>query len=407
MKKILLLITPFIILSSACSRKDASKTTITWAVGKDATGAQQKLAEIFMKRNPDCVIKIIEMPGSANAQRDSYVTYLAARDSSIDIYSIDIIWPAEFAAAGWLLSLNDLFPINEQRKFLPGPINGCKYKNNIYAVPWFTDAGVLYYRKDLLTREKLSTPKTWNELINQAKLLQKKYKIHGFVFQAQQYEGLVCNFLEYLWSYGGSLVNKKGELYLKTQTAKSALKLWYDIIHTHKIAPQGVLTYQEEESRQLFTSGQAAFLRNWPYVWTLAQDKEKSKVAGLVGIAPLPGTSKSAGASTLGGWNLAISKFSPNPKKAWKFIEFLTCPEAQKMYAIQGGRLPTRKSVYKDKDVLSFAPYYRSFYSVFINARPRPATPSYSQMSDVLQIELHKALTNQQSIDETLKNVQF
>ncbi|MBN1621413.1 MAG: ABC transporter substrate-binding protein [Endomicrobiales bacterium] len=388
----------------SCSKKDPSKVTITWAVGKDATGAQNKLVDAFLAQNRNINVRVIEMPGSASSQRDSYVTYLAAKDPFIDVYSIDIIWPAEFAASGWILELDKLFSAKEQDKFLPGPIEGCKYKGKIYAVPWFTDAGMLYYRKDLLEKAKLAPPETWTELIKQAGMCQRKYKINGFVFQAQQYEGLVCNFLEYLWSYGGEVLDSNNKPQLNTPPAKQALKTLYDIIHTYKITPEGVLTYQEEESRQVFTSGQAAFLRNWPYAWALGQDETVSKVTGLIGIAPLPGKTKGQGASCLGGWNLAISRFSKHPKEAWKFVEFMTSPEVQMIYAVKGGRLPTRKSIYQDKDILDFAPHYRDFYKVFVNARPRPRTPLYSQISDILQIELHKALTNQQSIDDALEN---
>jgi multiple sugar transport system substrate-binding protein len=180
-----------------------------------------------------------------------------------------------------------------------------------------------------------------------------------------------------------------------------------DIIHKHKITPKGILTYKEEESRQIFTSGNACFLRNWPYVWVLAQSKEKgSKVVGKVGIAPLPRFLGGRHASCLGGWNLAISKFSRHPKEAWKFIEFMTSYESQKYYSIKGGRLPTRKALYKDKDVLKKSPYYAEMYNVFINALPRPVNPNYSQISDILQVELHQALTQKKSPEQALKDAE-
>ncbi|MFH1368132.1 MAG: ABC transporter substrate-binding protein [Elusimicrobiota bacterium] len=406
MRRIRIILLSFLLAFAAgCGKNSAGKLQLTWAVGKDATGAQKKLIKLFMERHPKYLINMIEMPESANSQRDSYVTYLTAHDSSIDIYSLDIIWPAEFAAAGWLLPLGGKLTYPDRNDFLKGPLDGCTYKKELYAVPWFTDAGVLYYRKDLLENEKLTYPKTWEELEKQALLIGNKYKINGFVFQAEQYEGLVCNFLEYLWSFGGDVMDKNGKPSLDSPAGRGALGFMYDMIHINRIVPEGTLAYKEEESRQVFTSGKAVFLRNWPYVWALAQDKTKSKVAGLVGIAPLPGNPPFKGASALGGWNLGISKFSKNPGAAWEFITFMTSAEAQKVYAIEGGRLPTRKSVYKDKDVLAFAPHYGDFYDVFVNAKPRPASPVYSQMSDIIQIEVHQALTKQKNIAEALKSI--
>lgn len=246
----------FLLVSlTTCTKKTEEKITITWAVGKDATGAQRDLIKQFQKKYPDIEIKLMEMPESATIQHDSYVTYLSAGDSSIDVYSIDIIWPSEFASAGWVLPLDSYFTKDKQKEFLSGPIKGCTFKGKIYAVPWFTDAGILYYRKDILKKENLKPPETWQELISQAKKIQDKYKIYGFVFQSRQYEGLVCNFLEYVWSNGGKLTDGR---------AVEALKLIVDIIHKHKIVPEGITTYKEEESRQIFTSGNACFHRNWP-----------------------------------------------------------------------------------------------------------------------------------------------
>ncbi|MDI6641284.1 MAG: ABC transporter substrate-binding protein [Elusimicrobiota bacterium] len=374
-----------------CSKKTEKQTTITWAVGKDVTGAQRELVEIFQKQNPLVKVNMMEMPESATTQHDVYVTYLAARDPSIDVYSIDIIWPAEFASAGWIIPVDEYIKESEKSEFLQGPINGCTYKNKLYAIPWFTDAGLLYYRKDLVS----SPPKTWQELIQVAKILQEKHNIYGFVFQAQQYEGLVCNFFEYLWSNNVTSIDD-----IDSPEAIHALQLIVDIIVKHKIAPESVVTYKEEESREVFTSGNAVFLRNWPYVWALAQ---KSIVQNKVGIAPLPHFPGGKSSACLGGWNLAISKFSKNKDVALKFVKFMTSFEAQKIYAIKGGRLPTRKAVYIDKEVNKFAPYYKELYRCFISARPRPVSPNYSKISDILQIEIHKALTQKKTAKDSLK----
>lgn len=406
MKKLLLL---FLILGflTSCGR-DEDVVTITFAVGKDPTGYHQQLIERFESAHPKIRVKLIEMPESATQQHNAYVTYLSSRDASIDAYSIDIIWPSEFGAAGWLLPLGEFFTQEELKEFLPGPVKGCTYEGELFAVPWFTDAGILYYRKDLLGKENLSPPKTWNDFVKQAKRLQGKYGIYGFVFQAQQYEGLVCNFLEYVWANRGRVLDEDKTVLIDSPEATEALEFMESLIHRHRVVPEGITTYKEEEARQLFTEGRAAFMRNWPYAWALSQSEGKgSKVAGKVGISPLPHPSNGIPAACLGGWNLAVSKFSKHPLEAVEFIKFMTSYETQKIFAIKGGRLPTRKKLYLDKEVLEINPHYRNLYEAFINALPRPVTPYYSKLSDILQIEVHQALIGTKTPEEALKSAKI
>jgi multiple sugar transport system substrate-binding protein len=391
-------------LAAGCSAPSSQTVELTWAVGKDSTGTQRRLADAFMAQNPGWTVRLIEMPASATVQRDSYVTYFIARDPTIDVYSIDLTWTAEFAAAGWLRPLDAEFPPAAHAAFLPGPIEGCTYGGHVYAVPWFTDAGLLYYRRDLLARERLTPPRTWEELVRQARLLGTKYRMYGFVFQAEQYEGLVCNFLEYVWSAGGTVAAPA--ITLDTPAARRALQFMYEMIHGLRVAPPAVLTFKEEESRQAFTAGQSVFLRNWPYVWLAAQDPANSTVAGRLGVMALPGRVPGAGVSCLGGWNLAVSRFSRHPGPAWRLIAFMTDPAAQRQFATGAGRLPTRHTLYRDRAVAAALPYLAAVYPALRTARPRPVSPYYARISDVLQVELHRALTDRQSVAAALRAAQ-
>lgn len=374
------------------SCRPAGQKTITWAVGKDPAGQHQALASQFEELHPGIKVKLLEMPESSTAQHDAYVTYLAAGDRTVDVYSIDIIWPAEFARAGWLVPLDGYFDPGELADFLPGPLAGCTYRDTLWAVPWFTDAGMLYYRQDILEENGLKVPQTWDQLETQASYLSKKYGLAGYVWQGQQYEGLVCNFLEVLWSCGGNLSETDSGLVIDGQAALTALNAMHRMLETGA-SPRGVLTYKEEEGRQLFTQGQAVFMRNWPYAWALAQDTAKgSRVAGRVGLAPLPHLPGQQSSACLGGWNLAVSRHSKYPEEAAALVKFLTSFSSQRLFALKGGRLPTRKSVYEDTSVIEAFPHYRQFYLSFVNARPRPVRPDYPRLSDELQIELHKIL---------------
>jgi len=379
---------------------------LTLAVGKDPTGQHQALVAEFERQNPGVKVKVLEMPESSTQQHDAYITYLAARDHSIDVYSIDIIWPAEFASAGWVIPLDGYFTEEELKDFLPGPLAGCRYRDSLYALPWFTDAGLLYYRKDMLEKLGRKPPSTWEELTMLASVLSKEEGVAGFVWQGQQYEGLVCNFLEVLWSCGGDVFGPDGRPTLDGPEAAKAVDIMTDMLRI-KASPRGVLTYKEEESRQLFTGGKAAFMRNWPYAWAIAQDSAKgSSVVGKVGVVPLPSLDGKSSAACLGGWNLAVSRYSKHKDLAVKLAKFLCSFESQKRFALQGGRLPTRSSVYEDPEVLTANPHYQLFHQAFLNARPRPVRPDYPKASDIMQLGLHRILAGSVSAEAGLAEIQ-
>jgi len=324
---------------------------------------------------------------------------LSAGDSSIDVLAMDIIWTPEFAAADWLLPLDDKFTEEMREKFLPGPVEAVTYNGHVWAVPRFTDAGVLYYRKDIID----TPPKTWDELIQMSKEnVGKGGTKYGIVFQGNQYEGLVCDALELIGSNGGSVL-EGDKVTINTPQAVAGLQYLIDLV---KIAPPGVTTYQEEEARNVFQQGEAIFMRNWPYAWSLVNGDD-SPIKGKVGIAPIPkGKNGQAGTPVLGGWNLGINKYSKHPEEAWKFIEFVTSEEGQKITALEGGNLPTIKSLYQDEEVLAKNPYWADFYNAFITAKPRPVSPFYPQMSDSMQINFHKALTGEITAQQAIQNIE-
>ncbi|MFV9566886.1 ABC transporter substrate-binding protein [Thermoanaerobacter mathranii] len=386
--------------SSTSSNTSKDETvTITYSAGKDSTPATQKLIEAFEKKYPNIKVKFQELPNSTDDQHNSYVTALSAGDSSIDVLAMDIIWTPEFAAADWLLPLDDKFTEEMREKFLPGPVEAVTYNGHVWAVPRFTDAGVLYYRKDIID----TPPKTWDELIQMSKEnVGKGGTKYGIVFQGNQYEGLVCDALELIGSNGGSVL-EGDKVTINTPQAVAGLQYLIDLV---KIAPPGVTTYQEEEARNVFQQGEAIFMRNWPYAWSLVNGDD-SPIKGKVGIAPIPkGKNGQAGTPVLGGWNLGINKYSKHPEEAWKFIEFVTSEEGQKITALEGGNLPTIKSLYQDEEVLAKNPYWADFYDAFITAKPRPVSPFYPQMSDSMQINFHKALTGEITAQQAIQNIE-
>ena len=327
-------------------------------------------------------------PHSSTQFHDLLTQKLKNRDTQLDVFFMDVIWPAEFASAGWALPLDRYFPASDQEKFLKAPISANRYQGQTFGVPLFIDAGLLYYRKDLLEKYRLPPPRTWPELVEQAKKIlteERDSQLVGFSGQFKQYEGLVCNMMEYILSNGGAVWDEKRLVSALDQPrALEAVRFVRDRI-VGQIAHRGILTYEEPESLALFAQGRAIFHRNWPYAWKNTNDPENSRVAGRVGMTPLPDFPGGRGAATLGGWQLGISRFSTKPDLAWRFVEFMTSKEIQKRIALATGRAPTRTALYDDPELLDKIPQLKSLLETFRQAVPRPITPVYIPLSNIMQ----------------------
>ncbi len=387
------------LLLAGCAEKDENDITslrfVTWKPNQPKVW--DEIIRIFEKENP--MIKIVRETGphSSTAFHDLLTQKLKNRSKDVDIFFMDVIWPPEFAAAGWAMPLDGLFPPSEQEKFLDGTILANTYRGNIYGVPLFIDSGMFFYRKDLLDKYGLRPPKTWREMVDQAKKIVSEEKkrdieIYGFSGQFKQYEGLVCDMMEFILSNNGSIISE-GKSALETKEAIDAVKFVRDNL-IGKISPVGVLMYQEPESLDLFIQGKAVFLRSWPYAWSVSNDPERSRISGKVGIAKLPHFDEGKSYSTLGGWQLGVSSYSENKEAAWQFARFLTSDRIQKLYAIKAGKAPTRKGLYNDPDILKANPHYAEMKDVFISAYPRPRSPLYPAISHVLQRYFSKALSD-------------
>ncbi|PIP21201.1 MAG: ABC transporter substrate-binding protein [Candidatus Omnitrophica bacterium CG23_combo_of_CG06-09_8_20_14_all_40_11] len=389
---ILFLLLEALFFSSPSLAEEKTKISFLW--WPDPGGGFEEVISDFEKENPDIDVEMIKGPTSTDTRETMYVTSFLAGEATYDMVLMDIIWLPKFAKQGWIIPLDDWFGEEERKEFLPGDIQGSIFEGRIYRIPLQTDAGILYYRKDLLEQKGYSSPRTWDEFVKISKELQSPPSVWGFVFQGKQYEGLVCNFLEILWSFEGDVFDEKGDLVLNSPVSAQALKFMYDLIHTHKITPSGVTTYEEEESRYVFQEGHAVFCRNWPYLWSLAQ-KEGSTIKGKIGVAPLPYKSEEKPRACLGGWGFGISKFTKNKDACINFLKFITSYEAQKKLHLKSGIVPTRKALFEDKDILDQSPFYAELYQVLLLARPRPVHPDYAQISDILRRYIHKVLLGQ------------
>ncbi|MDY6857547.1 MAG: ABC transporter substrate-binding protein, partial [Thermodesulfobacteriota bacterium] len=360
----------------------------------------ERLIEQFQLENQDIRIKLQVGPHSSTEYHAILTQRLKNRDPSVDIYFMDVIWPPEFANAGWALDLTSRFPIRAQNEFLHGPVSANTYKGRIYGVPCYLGAGLFYYRKDRLRQYGFATPQTWDEMLSQGQAIlegEGDSGLHIYSAQFKQYEGLVCDMMEFIWSHGGDVIDyETGQAVLAESPAIEAVAFVRDRI-IGKAAPTGAINYEEPESLDLFVQGKAIFHRNWPYAWAVANDPEKSKIVGKVGVGPLPSFSDRRSVSTLGGWQFGINRYSNNPDKAWRFIKFMTSHRVQSVLALKAGLAPTRISVYSDAEVQKKMPHLNAFLPAFKRARPRPLSPVYPMISQELQRFFSRAIVDRGS----------
>ncbi len=400
-----------ILFSASCAKgKEGSNdaiTTIVFKHGKIAgdPGRFSSLLKRFEAQNPGIVVKEEALPASTDEQHQYYVINLEGGGADFDILSLDVIWVQEFARAGWLADISRLIPKDERGKFFQGPMQAVTYKNKLYAVPWYIDAGLLYYRQDLLAKYAFPVPKTWDDLVRAAMTITSlEPDVYGFIWQGKQYEGLVCNALEYMWSNGGEII-KDEKVVVYSPKNVAALEFMRNLINEVEISPELVTTAIEESTRHIFGQGKALFMRNWPYAWNIFQ-KEDSPIKGKIGVSTLPSFPGHNPASTLGGWQLGSNKYSKHPQAAEKLIKFMTSAEIQKELALSIGYKPTRIALYKDEDLLREQPFLGMLYDVFLHAKPRPLSPYYMQITQILQPELSAILTGSKSPEEALKSAQ-
>ncbi|MBI4833767.1 MAG: ABC transporter substrate-binding protein [Planctomycetes bacterium] len=387
---------------TACGKAEQGNITLRFLDAADTGGAWKSLITEFEQSYPNIKVELVEGPAATNSREDMYARSFMAGESVYDMVYMDIIWVPKFASAGWISPLDEFFTPEEQAKFLPGDIAGSKYQQKIYRVPVRTDAGMLYYRKDILEAHNLKPPQTWDELNRIAIELQKPPELYGFTFQGMQYEGLICCFLEILWGGGTDLMDESNQIVIDSPQAIESLTWLCDLVNRYKIVPPDITKYQEEDARRLFQEGHAIFMRNWPYAWTLAQGIE-SPIKDKIGIIPMVHKEGQRSAATLGGWGFAIAQSSPNKQAAWKFIQFVSGEKGQKIMHFKNGAIPTLHGLFKDAEIISESPHYSDLYKVLLTARPRPGHPSYAHISDILQLYVSSALVGKETPESALK----
>jgi multiple sugar transport system substrate-binding protein len=377
--------------------------TITFLVRALEAEQMQFLVDEFEEQNPDIRIDVVAGPNASDTVEDLYTSSFLLGDSPYDLVYADIVWIPKFAAAGWLMDLSDRVSQEDLNDFLEADVEAGTVQGGFYRMPFRSDVGMLYYRTDLLGEIGAQPPETFQELVEISQQLKEQDLVPwGYVWQGLQYEGLSAMFTEVLEGHGGFWINPETrEVGLDQPEAIEAVQFLRDVIEKG-VTPPGVTNYLEEDTLRVFQNGNAAFLRNWPYVWAEV-NREGSPLQGKVALKPMVHEPQYSSGACQGGWGFGISATTPHPEEAWRVVEFFASEESQRQYVIEHAYVPSRRSLFTDPEVLATYSHYDELLEVAEQAVLRPPIGQYAQASDILQRYLSGAISGQMT-PETAMN---
>jgi trehalose/maltose transport system substrate-binding protein len=373
-------------VANAAQARQFSGQRVTYVGGQ--VGSDADFDQILTRKfTQDTGIQINLVPGppSSTERYSQYQRTFQGQSADIDVMMIDVIWPAALAAF-----LVDLGPKlgDLARQNVEGIITNNTVDGKLVGMPWFGDFGILYYRKDLLQKYNIAAPpKTWQELQQAATTIAQgeqgaNANFAGFVFQGNAYEGLTCNSLEWFASSGAGTFIEDRNVTINSPAGVAVLNLLKGFVGT--ASPRGVTTYQEDQTAQAFTNGNAAFARNWPYMYTIANGAN-SAVAGKFDVAALPAAQGQQPSGTLGGWQLGISTFSRAQDAAIEFVRYMCGPDVVTWRGVVGSYVPLQEAVLNNPAVQQAQPYLKNLSNVERVARPSNALgENYNQGSTII-----------------------
>ncbi|AKN60443.1 sugar ABC transporter substrate-binding protein [Synechococcus sp. WH 8020] len=367
--------------------------SVSFLMAAPFADATQDLVKQFNQEHRGVInLKVIRGPLETEAMSDLAISSLLLGKAPFDVLLMDVTWLPKYAAAGWMVPLEDYFNDNDINGLATGAREGNSYNDHLYRWPLTADMGLLYYRTDLMDQP----PETPEDLILMSQSLQNNQKVDwGYVWQGRQYEGLSCVYLEMIDGFGGDWLQTSTNQIGLNSTPGVEAAAWLQDLIDQGVSPEAVTNYAESEALQSFKVGDSAFMRNWPYAWAELQ-KSDSAVKGNVGITTMvaePGHST----ATLGSWGLAVLQGSSHVEASIEAIRFLTSESAQKELFLKYGYTPTQQRVFDDPQLLQESPILAEFGKALKVAKPRPQTPLYAQISDVLQRQLSSILTREQT----------
>jgi multiple sugar transport system substrate-binding protein len=383
--------------SGGASAGANARGPITFVTGKDNSNVWSTTIAKWNAAHPNEKVTLKEQSDQADQQHDDIVQHMQAKDASYDIVTVDVIWTAEFAAKGWLVPLKDQFALDTSRLLKP-TVAAATYNGTLYAAPFASDGGLLFYRKDLVP----TPPKTLDEMWADCPIA-KKNGMGCYAGQFQKYEGLTVNAAEAINTQGGKIVDSSGKSTVNSPEAIKGLAMLADHYKSGDI-PQEAITYQEEQGRTAFEAGKLLFLRNWPYVYNLAKTDGSSVVKDKFAVAPLPGVT-GPGASSLGGHSEAISVNSKYKATAFDFLKFIEEDAQQKFFMEKGSLAPVVESIYSDPTLVTQYPYLPTLLTSIQNAVPRPVTPFYPAVTKAIEDNTYAAIKGDKTPEQAVKDM--
>ncbi len=404
-----------ILLTAALSLAFATQVAAQQTTLRIFTGGQQrpdvmrKIADEYTKRNPNVKVEVEVGGATSDAQQQYLSTVLSSKDSTLDLILIDVIRPAQWAAQGWAEPL-DAYLGADKAKILPTYLKAYAEANTVngklMALPYYADSQFLYYRKDLLEKYKRPVPKSWDDMIETARIImdgEKAPQLQGFSTAGSPIEGTVCTYLVPLWGMGSDLT-REGKLNLDTPEARQPFQL-YGRMRQAGVLPKNIAEIPTDRIRVDFQAGNVVFAQTWGYFWNRVENDADSKVKGKVGVTVLPHDKGGKSATCIGGWQIAVSAFSKNKQEAVKFARYLSSPEVSKMQAIMASHLPVFPQVYKDAEVLKANPWFADALPVVETAKSRPVSAQYPQVSDAIRSNMNAYLAGTKTTDTALTDM--
>jgi multiple sugar transport system substrate-binding protein len=389
-----------------------AQTPLTLSIGVRGFGAATEALIEICEAELDVRIDWQRISDVPNESRSVYVTNFSARNPVPDVLAVDVIWPGDFAARGWLAPLDDYFGADELAAYLPGFAAAAQIDGSTYAIPLYIDGIHLFYRSDLLEKYGFEPPRTWEELVSQAQVIlagEANPDLSGFVSMWAKIEGLFMNWLAFLHGAGGTFFDDAGELVFDGPEGVLALQTMVDMLHEQRIVPESVLTFRPDDARILFQQGRAVFMMVQDFVLDplTADDSPVRDVTAFTRVPVFAGAPADSPSTVSGGFLLAVNAQSRHKEAAAGLIRCFTSYDAQVLATLVQGKVPVRASVYDDERVQSERPVVAQLGANFTYAFTRPSAATgtaYPEISEILQTEISAALLRQKTPEQALRD---
>jgi multiple sugar transport system substrate-binding protein len=399
-----ILLTLLLLLTVSCTSQPNRKQ-LTLAVVSGAEGEALKQAARDYEAQTGTHIEIAQFPYTNLFEKE--LIDLKSRTGAYDLIMLDDPWFPRYANENVLTELTPLLQKRGQSgpdsDFVAASLNVCRHPfqtGALYALPYVGNSQLFFYRKDLFEKYILKSPVTWENVLLAAKTIQEKEtgsKTYGYVMRAAQGNAAVADFMPIFWAFGGEMFDANGKPTVNSPEGIAALEFMLEL---GKYSPPGYASFNADEVGAHLLQGTAAMSINWPVWISPFSDPARSKVIGQMEFTTLP-AAKKPGQAEIGNWLIAIPRYSKNAEAAMDFLLWATSAEQMKLSALRGNP-PTRRSLFKDAELVAKNPAYPAQLRSLESSRPRPRTPYWNEIENAFGIFLSKANSGELSAADAM-----